>query len=323
MSVKPQKIRIGTRGSALALTQTNMVRDALAQAHPDVEVEIVIIKTTGDWRPEQGEKRLEVAAGGKASFAKEIEEAMLAGDIDCAVHSMKDMDSKLPNGLQIAHMLPREDVKDVILINGLSNNNQNIKALPQGAIVGTASVRRQAFLLSKRPDLRVVPIRGNVQTRIDKLRKRELELNATLLAMAGLKRLGLEDEADVILSIDEMLPAAGQGAVGIETRTGDDVAYLFDSFSCRETVLRVSAERSVLKVLNASCHTPIGVYAEFSDGIMILKAKAVSLDGTQSFEQQAQGEVADVAAAETLGRQVGEELAAQLPDGFLDQAIED
>lgn len=314
-------IKIGTRGSELALTQTGMVRDALKNAHSDLEVETVIIKTSGDWKPEDGEKRLEVDAGGKAAFAKEIEEALLAGAIDCAVHSMKDMETMLPEGLQIAHMLPREDVRDSMLINSLSNNSQNFQALPLGATVGTASVRRQAFLLNKRPDLNVVPIRGNVQTRIDKLRKQELEMDATLLAVAGLKRLGLEDEADIILSTDLMVPAAGQGAVGIETRTGDDVAKLFDTFSCIETLWRVSAERSVLRVLGASCHTPLGVCAVLDDTTMMIRCVAISLDGQEHYESTVQGSVSSLSDSESLGQALGRDIAEKLPDGFLEQVI--
>lgn len=321
MSVKLEKIIIGTRGSPLALTQTEMVKAELKAAHPDLDVEIVIIKTTGDWRPEDGEKRLEVAAGGKASFAKEIEGAMLAGEIDAAVHSMKDMEAALPEGLQIAHMLPREDTRDALLINNLANNNQNISALPQGAVVGTASVRRQAFLLSKRPDLEVVPLRGNVQTRIKKLRMPDFRVDATLLAIAGLKRLGLEGEADFVLDPEDMLPAAGQGAVGIETRTGDVAAALFDSFSCHETMLRVSAERSVLGVLSASCHTPIGVHAVLDNGMMVLRSKVVSLDGQESYEEEMSAAISSIDEAEALGQKLGESLAAQLPEGFLDQII--
>ncbi|MCB1532932.1 MAG: hydroxymethylbilane synthase [Alphaproteobacteria bacterium] len=321
MAELPDIVKIGTRGSPLALTQTKMVQAALTKAHPGLETEIVIIQTSGDWKPEDGETRLQADAGGKAQFAKEIEEALLSGAVDCAVHSMKDMETALPAGLQIAHMLPREDARDTLLINNLANNSQNLSTLPHGCVVGTASVRRQAFLLAQRPDLKIVPLRGNVQTRIEKLRSGQVD--ATLLALAGLKRLGLADEADVILEPEDMLPAAGQGAVGIETRTGDELAALFDDISCRETLLRVSAERAVLAVLNASCHTPIGVHAHFDGDVLYVRARAVSLDGRESFAEEVSGTVQTSEQALALGKNLGAALAACLPSGFLDQKIQD
>ena len=322
MSNDLKKLRIGTRGSPLALVQTHMVRDALLAAHDNLEIEVKIIKTSGDWCPQDGEVRLAVDAGGKAQFAKEIEEALLAGAIDCAVHSMKDMETKLPQGLEIKHMLPREDARDAILFNNLADNGQNISDLPHGAVVGTASVRRQAFLLSKRPDLKIVPFRGNVQTRIEKLRAGQVD--ATLLAIAGLNRLGLADEASSILGTQDMLPAAAQGAVGIEARTGDDeISSLFDAIGCNITFLRVSAERAVLEVLDASCHTPIGAYAEFENGEIHLQAMVVSLDGAQSYAHETTGAVENAQDAQALGRAVGEALKAEMPAGFLDQQVED
>lgn len=319
MSVKPQRLKIGTRGSPLALTQTNMVRDALLAAHLDLAVEIVIIKTSGDWKPSDGEVRLEADGGGKALFAKEIEEAMLDGRVDAAVHSMKDMETSLPEGLQIAHMLPREDARDSFLISDLANNVQNINDLPQGAVVGSASVRRQAFLLAKRPDLKVVPLRGNVQTRIEKLRSGQVD--ATLLAMAGLNRLGLSDEADFVVEPEDMLPAAGQGAVGIETRTADaEISALFDVISCDNTMLRVSAERAVLEVLNASCHTPIGAYATLdATGQMHLRAMVAMLDGSAHYSEEARLAINSLEAAHALGTAVGQALKDRAPSEILAQ----
>ncbi len=214
-----KKIVIGTRGSELAMTQTNMVCDALREAWPDLEIEVKEILTSGDWRISDGEVRLATADGGKGQFATEIEVFLTLNEIDIAVHSMKDMDSNLPDGLVIDHMLPREDARDTLLFAD-RDAVCAIEDLPAGTVVGTASVRRQAFMLSLNPALRVVPLRGNVGTRIEKVRRGDVDV--TLLATAGLNRLGIAGEADVILNEDVMLPAAGQGAVGIEMRAGDE-----------------------------------------------------------------------------------------------------
>ncbi|MGH1397607.1 MAG: hydroxymethylbilane synthase [Alphaproteobacteria bacterium] len=300
-------IKIGTRGSPLAMTQTRAVEAALKAAFPDLSVEIVEILTSGDWKPSDGEVRLSEAAGGKGQFASEIEAQLLSGEIDAAVHSMKDMDSFLPDGLVINHMMEREDPRDCLLFA-----DRSLAALAETAIVGTASVRRAAFLLADRPDLKIVPFRGNVQTRIDKIRGSEV-IDCTLLALAGLKRLGLEDEADIVLSVDEMLPAAGQGAVGIETREDDgDVQALFDAIACSDTLKRVQAERAALAVLDGSCHTPIGAHAVLEGAQVYLRVKVVSQDGAQMFEGEGRGE--DSLA---LGVDVGAAIKARLPDGFL------
>ena len=310
-------LKIGTRGSPLALKQVEMVQEALRVHFPDLETDVVVIQTSGDWNPADGEVRLSEEAGGKGQFAKEIEAALLAGEIDCGVHSMKDMDSQLPEGLMIDHMLPRADVRDVLLFsNDLAENSQlNAKGfdvIPQGALVGTASVRRGAFLLAERPDLKVEPFRGNVQTRIGKVRVGNVDIS--LLAFAGLQRLGLEHEADVILEPEEMLPAAGQGAVGIEIRTGDnDTLSIIGRISHDKTVFCVKAERAALKVLDGSCHTPIGAYATLNDGNMVLRVRVCSLDGTRSFNDEIAGNVHDIAEAEALGREIGERLKAIVP----------
>lgn len=314
-------LKIGTRGSPLALTQTKMVQSALAEHHPDLETEIVIIKTSGDWSPEQGETRLKDEDGGKGQFAKEIEEALLKQEIDCAVHSMKDMETTLPDGLVIKHMLPREDPRDALLINPLTNFDQNIESFEDGLIFGTASVRRQAFLLAKNPSLNITPLRGNVQTRIDKLKAGQVQ--ATILAYAGLKRLGLEGEAHTILDTDTMLPAAGQGAVGIETRDADqDISDLFDPINCRSTLLCVRAERAVLDVLDGSCHTPIGAHALLNGERLFLRACLASLDGQQLFEEEINAQVTDVQTAEKVGSELGQKLKDQAPAGLLNQKIE-
>jgi len=316
-------IKIGTRGSPLALKQVEMVKAALAQKCPDIQTQTVVIKTSGDWDPAQGEVRLSEKEGGKGQFAKEIEAALLAGEIDCAVHSMKDMDSHMPKGLILEHMLERDDSRDVLLVSKSAKIGQKkrLDILPEGAVIGTASVRRQAFLLARRPDLKIVPMRGNVQTRIDKLRK-EQKVDATLLALAGLKRLGLEDEADVILDPEEMLPAAGQGAVGIELREKDsDILAIFSQISHGETVLRVLAERAALAVLGGSCHTPIGAHAMLQGDHMHLRLQITALDGSQSYTEEGVYVVRNNEEARAFGRQLGHILKDKVPARFLDQHI--
>ena len=309
------------------MVQARTVCAELKKHDPDLQTEIVVIKTSGDWKPEHGETPLSAADGGKGQFAKEIEQALLAGEIDAAVHSMKDMDSNLPKGLVIEHMLPREDVRDVLIFSnknkGLSKLIQNesnvFQALPDDCIVGTASVRRTAFLKAERPDLEIVPLRGNVQTRIDKLETQNI--GCTFLAMAGLNRLGLSGHADVTLSPEEMLPAAGQGAVGIETRQSDDkILSIFSQISCLNTVLCVSAERKVLHVLDGSCHTPIGAYAVLEGDEMWLRAHVASLDGAQHFKDEIRGVVKSAQDAVDLGCKLGERLKSRIPSEVLGHA---
>ncbi len=303
-------LRIGTRGSKLALAQTGMVARAIEAAHPGIHIEIVEIKTSGDWKPSDGETRLAEAEGGKGLFAKEIEEALLAGEVDCGVHSMKDMASFLPRGLVIDHMLPREDARDAFL----GNAYKCLADLPRGARIGTSSLRRQAFVLAKRPDLIIAPLRGNVPTRIEKLRKGQVD--AAVLAYAGLKRLGLEGEADCVIDIEDMLPAAGQGAVGIETRADDaQTRALLDALHCRETGLRVAAERAALQVLDGSCRTPIGAHAVIEDGELRLSVVVASADGKQFFREDVAGPEDDAAA---LGRKAGEVLKKRVPKELLE-----
>lgn len=345
MVSEAQKIRIGTRGSPLALVQAKAVQARLKDACPEVETELVIIRTSGDWKPSDGDVRLSTVDGGKGQFAKEIEQALLDGDIDIAVHSMKDMDSTLPEGLVIDHMLEREDPRDALLLRNrvalhsgynnekLANNSQLIDdgfaCLSEGMVVGTASVRRAAFLLSRRPDLHIVPFRGNVQTRIDKLRGENSKndgpnVGCTLLAMAGLNRLGLSAEADIVLEPEAMLPAAGQGAVGIEVRANDeDSIFIISHISHLNTVQCVKAEREVLRILDGSCHTPIGAYATLEDGEMRLRVCVVSLDGQRGFDDEIRGKVATVDEAIALGKTIGERLKAGVPPEIFQQVAPD
>lgn len=308
-------LRIGTRGSPLALAQTELVRSRLVAAHPRLAapgaVEIVPIKTTGD----RIQDRPLAEFGGKGVFAKEIEEALIDGRIDLAVHSMKDMPTWLPDGLTIRCILPREDPRDVLFarppVDGLM-------ALPPGAVVGTSSPRRKAQVLALRPDLRVVPIRGNVGTRLRKLEAGEVD--ATLLALAGLRRLGLGDRATVLLPTEEMLPAAGQGAIGLETRAdADAVLDLLAPLNDPVTASCVMAERACLGELDGSCHTPIAALAEplgepAPDGTTLrLRALIALPDGSVVHRDERRG---TIAGAPDLGRAAGSALKAKAEPAF-------
>jgi len=304
------RLRLGTRGSPLALAQANEVRARLAAAHAELSgeaaVEIVVIATTGD----KIQDRALAEIGGKGLFTKEIEEALLAGRIDAAVHSMKDVPTWLPEGLEISTILPREDPRDALF----SSRGDSLAALPAGAVVGTASLRRQAQVLLARPDLEVVPFRGNVQTRLRKLA--EGQVDATLLAMAGLKRLGKAGEATAVLAPEEMLPAVAQGAIGLEIR-GDDAAtrgYLA-ALDDRDSAIRVEAERACLAVLDGSCRTPIAAFAELEDGgkVMRLRALVCLPDGSRAYRAERRGAASEAAA---LGRDAGEELRAAAGPAF-------
>lgn len=307
--MKKPTLRIGTRGSQLALFQANTVADALKARHPHVAVEIVEILTSGDWRPAHGEARLSESQGGKGLFAKEIEQAILAGTVDCGVHSAKDMASVLPPGLALDHMLPREDVRDAFL----ANSCESLDALPPGAVVGTASLRRQAFILARRPDLKIVPLRGNVPTRIEKLRAGMVD--ATILALAGLRRLDLAHEAAAILSPEEMLPAAGQGAIAVETRSNDtQTRTLLDALHCTQTGYCVAAERAALQILDGSCRTPIGAHAVMEGDILTLRVTIASPDGRAEYSETMSGPAANAAQ---IGRETGQIMKSRTPAALL------
>lgn len=310
MTVQPL-LRLGTRGSLLALAQAHEVQQRLAAAHdalaPAGAVEIVVIKTTGD----QIQDRALADIGGKGLFTKEIEEALLDGRIDAAVHSMKDVPTWLPEGLAITAVLPREDPRDALF----SRDGAGFADLPAGALVGTASLRRQAQVLLARPDLRVATFRGNVQTRLRKLA--EGDVDATLLAVAGLKRLGEAERITTILDPSEMLPAVAQGAIGLESRVGDTTTFDFVSaLNDPGSHQRVECERACLAVLDGSCRTPIAAYTELEDDgkTLHLRALVAMPDGSQ-VERCARRGAADDAAA--LGRDVGQILrAAAGPEFF-------
>ncbi len=301
MTKKP--IRLGTRGSPLALIQTEMVKATLMAAFEDLQapgaIDVVVISTTGD----QVADRPLADIGGKGLFCKEIEMALFDGRIDCGVHSMKDMPTWLPEGLTIAAMLPRADPRDMLI----SRKADSIQALPEGAVVGTASLRRQAQILAKRPDLKVVNFRGSVGTRLKKLDAGEVD--ATLLAKAGLDRLALADVPKAVLSPEEMLPAVGQGVVGLECRADDnDLLTLFAQIDHAESSQCVHAERAMLDVLDGSCHTPIGAYALLEGEQMHLRGLVARADGSECFETARRGPIGEAIA---LGREAGEELRAR------------
>ncbi len=291
----PQPLRIGTRGSPLALVQANQVRGLLIAAHPGIsEPELCIIKTTGD----QVTDRPLADLGGKGLFTKEIEKALLDGAIDIAVHSMKDVETWQPDGLTVDCFLPREDPRDTLL------GAASIGALPNGARVGTASLRRSAQLLAVRPDLTITLMRGNVGTRLDKLAAGEVD--ATLLAVAGLKRLGRADAIGAVLEPAEFLPAVAQGVVGIERRAGDaQTEALLTPLNDGPTALCVTAERAMLAALDGTCHTPIGGLATLDGGRLTLDGLLVWPDGSGLERLRQAGDSSDAAA---IGTALGAEL---------------
>ncbi|MBN8520858.1 MAG: hydroxymethylbilane synthase [Alphaproteobacteria bacterium] len=305
-------LKIGTRGSKLALVQADMVIDGLRRVHPGIDIERVIITTSGDWNPSSGETRLLEQAGGKGLFAREIEQALLSGAVDVGVHSLKDMPSFLPTGLALDHVLERADLRDAFI----SYTYSSLGDMPAGAVIGTSSLRRQALILSRRPDLRVVPLRGNVDTRLQKLK--DGQVDATYLAMAGLSRLGIT--GDMIHPIDthDMLPACAQGIVGLETRSDDAQtrAYLAPLHHA-VTGLCAAAERAVLQVLDGSCHTPIGAMACITDGVMILEALVASPDGGTIYRDKSETRPEHVQSARAAGTALGQRLKDKLPPGFL------
>ena len=301
-----QSIRIGTRGSPLALAQARMARRALAAAHGVAEdtIELVVIRTSGD----RIQDRPLSEAGGKGLFTKEIEEALLAGTIDLAVHSAKDMPTVLPDGLMLAACLPREDVRDAFI----SRQAASLRALPHGAVVGTASLRRQALVKRLRPDVSVVTLRGNVETRIKKLEAGEVD--ATLLALAGLKRLGLADKATALLGADEFLPAVGQGAITIEARVDDARTHeLLAKIDHADTSVALACERAFLAVLDGSCRTPIAGHAVLNRDTLAFRGMILRPDGSEAHETSRTGKRKEAAA---LGAEAGAELKRRAPADF-------
>ncbi len=292
-------LKIGTRGSPLAMVQAREVKARLLAADGHLEadrVEIVTFKTSGD----RIQDRPLMEAGGKGLFTKEIEEALLAGEIDLAVHSAKDMPTALPPGLALTAFPEREDPRDVLI----SNNGASLDQLSEGAVIGTSSLRRKAQILSNRPDLAVIDFRGNVDTRLGKIR--DGVCDATLLALAGLKRLEKDIGNFHVLSTDEMLPAPAQGAICIEIREEDEaLARLLALLDHPDTRQCVMAERALLAALDGSCRTPIAALAELESGRLSMRAAIFSPDGQQCYRGEKTGSAGQAAA---LGTELGEKL---------------
>lgn len=303
----PHTLSIGTRGSPLALAQSHMVAAALAMASKGKvsDFPLSIIRTTGDVTQD----RALAAIGGKGLFTKEIDAAQLEGSIDIAVHSAKDLPTALPDGLIVAGYLPREDVRDAFI----GHNGTRLKDLRKGAVVGTVSLRRQALLKRLRPDLTIIVFRGNIDTRLTKVVRGEVD--GTLLAVAGMKRLGLDAKATELLDPVEFPPAVGQAAIAIVTRRDDAATNaLVGQITHRETGIALDAERAFLAALDGSCRMPIAAYGTVAGQDVHLKGMVLSADGTESHEISGNALIADAAA---LGRRLGTTLRARLGEAFL------
>lgn len=307
------KLKIGTRGSKLALTQTDMVCNALRAAHPGIELEIVVIKAKGDWKPAQGEVRLSETAGGKGLYVQNIEDALRDGTVDMGVHSLKDVPTQMPADMALDHFLPRGDARDAFI----SNKAISLDELPEGAVVGTSSVRRQAVILNRRPDLKVVTFRGNVDTRLEKLNAGQVD--AIILAAIGLKRIGRENVISSYIEPEAMLPAVGQGSISMEIRKDDaQTRALLEAINHQETRIITAAERALLALLDGSCGTPIGSYAMFVEpGKMRLRGFIASADGAEMFHDDETAVVESVEDAYALGLRVGRSLKALVPEAVM------
>ena len=305
--IDEMRLRIGTRGSKLALTQSEWVKGKIETRHSDVQVELVRVKTTGDKILDSPLSKI----GGKGLFVKEIEEALLSKRIDLAVHSMKDVPAALPDGLILTTFPEREDPRDAFL----SVKYQGLEQLPPGARVGTGSLRRSAQLLHIRPDLELVPMRGNVDTRLGKLETGEYE--AIILAASGLKRLGLEDRISQTLVVEQLLPAIGQGALGLEVRREDErTISRIDFLNHRETEVTVKAERAFLKEMEGGCQVPLGAFCRAENGQLHLEGMVAELDGSRVLRDQMTGTEDD---AEEMGITLARRLLAAGADEILDR----
>ncbi len=295
----PSRLRIATRKSPLALWQAQYVREALLARNPELEVELLTMTT-------QGDKILDTPlakVGGKGLFVKELELGMLEGRADLAVHSMKDVPVDFPEGLGLAAILPREDPRDALI----SNEFSSLDALPSGARVGTSSLRRQCQLRARRPDLQVVDLRGNVNTRLQKLD--DGEYDAIMLAAAGVRRMGWEARITELLPPEQFLPAIGQGAIGIEIRADDTATRaLVGALNDPQTAVRVSAERSLNEGLQGGCQVPIAGYAELGHGVIVLRALVGQPDGSELVQGVISGKPED---AVELGRVLADDLLAR------------
>jgi hydroxymethylbilane synthase len=304
-------LRIATRKSPLALWQAEHVRTRLQEAHPELAVELVTMSTQGDRILDSPLAKI----GGKGLFVKELEQGMLEGSADIAVHSMKDVPAELPDGLEIGAILEREDPQDAFV----SNNYANVDELPQGARVGTSSLRRQCQLRARRPDLEILDLRGNVGTRLGKLDAGDYD--AIVLACAGLKRLGLGDRITAALPPETMLPAIAQGVIGIECRSGDVwVAGLIDVLNDPQTATRTQAERAMNARLAGGCQAPVAGFSELVDGVLELRGLVGRPDGSDIIHGAISGPAADAAA---LGRELADDLLGRGADVILNELLGD
>ncbi|MHB8771747.1 MAG: hydroxymethylbilane synthase [Syntrophales bacterium] len=302
-----QKLRIGTRGSALALTQSTWVADSIRRQHPGCEVELVIIKTKGDIMQDVSLVQL----GGKGLFIKEIEEALLRGEVDAAVHSMKDVPAELPERLEIAVTPLREDPRDVLVSAG----NRKLEEMPRGARIGTCSLRRGLQLRNRMPDLEIVSLRGNLDTRLKKVETEGLD--GVIVAAAGIRRMGWTAKVSQFIPVELMLPAVGQGVLGIETRQDDAqarglIAFLHDPV----TWVEVGAERAFLKRLDGGCQLPIAAYAKKTGETVAIEGLVGSVDGRVMIQDAVKGPATDFDA---LGRELAERILARGGRAILDE----
>jgi hydroxymethylbilane synthase len=304
------ELRIGTRGSQLALFQANWVKDQLVRTHPELKVTLIKIKTTGDKIQDAPLAKI----GGKGLFVKEIEEALIQRKIDLAVHSIKDVPTEFPKGLQLSAVTKREDPRDVLI----SKDGKMLKDLPQGAKIGTSSLRRQAQLIHFRSDLELIPLRGNLDTRLKKLHT--MNLDGIVLAFAGVKRLGLEERISEIIPTDISLPAIGQGALGIETRMDDEEAedqirFLND----RDSSIAITAERAFLKKLEGGCQVPIAALAQTVGSTLNIDGLVGTIDGKRLLRHHLEGSIEE---AEPLGTKLAEILFAKGAKEILDEVYQ-
>jgi hydroxymethylbilane synthase len=303
-----QTLVIGTRGSSLALWQANHVTERLQGLHPELQIEVRVIHTRGDLVRDRALSQV----GGRGLFVKEIESALLSGEIDMAVHSLKDMTSEQPQGLRLGAILERADARDALVRR---DSEGQLQDLPQGARVGTSSLRRRAQLLAARPDLQVLDLRGNVDTRLRKLG--EGDYDAVILAVAGLQRLGHTSAISQALPVDLMLPAVGQGALCVEVRAGDEqVDRLLASLDHPATRQATQAERAFLRRLEGGCQVPIGAHAEVVDDRLHLQGLIAALDGSRLVRDETRGPALEAAQ---LGWDLAERLLAAGGDAILEE----
>jgi hydroxymethylbilane synthase len=306
----PSELKIGTRGSQLALFQANWVKDQLGEAHSDLKVTLIKIKTTGDKIQDVPLAKI----GGKGLFVKEIEESLLQKKIDLAVHSIKDVPTEFPAGLHLSVITKREDPRDVFI----SRDGRTLKDLPRGAKIGTSSLRRQAQLLYFRNDLELIPLRGNLDTRLKKLKT--MNLDGIVLALAGVRRLGLEERVTEIIPVDISLPAIGQGALGIETRRDDrEVEGQIRFLNDRDSSVAVTAERAFLKKLEGGCQVPIAAYARLVGTGLRVDGLVGSTDGKRLIRHHVEGPIEN---AESLGIELAEILLDKGAKEILDEVYQ-